>query len=70
MNITCYPIEKRKSFSVGSDTQPQSLAKSMARNLPLEFINDLYSELGKLIQEHHNEHNWIPQRTTNSRLYP
>jgi len=47
-------------FQVKERTQPQTLAKSMTERLPLEFINDLYSELGKLIQEHHNEHNWIP----------
>jgi len=47
-------------FQVKERTQPQTLAKNMTERLPLEFINDLYSELGKLIQEHHNEHNWIP----------
>jgi len=47
-------------FQVKERTQPQTLAKSMTERLPLEFINDLYSELGKLIQEHHNEHNWTP----------
>jgi len=51
---------ERSVFSVSNGTNAQSLAESMARKLPLEFINDLYSELGKLIQEHHNEHNWIP----------
>jgi len=60
MNRTGYPIEERKSFSVGSGTNAQTLAKNMAERLPLEFINDLYSELGKLIQQEHNEHNWIP----------
>jgi len=60
MNITGYAIEERKSFSVGSGTKAESLAKNMAEKLSPEFINDLYSELGKLIQEHHNEHNWIP----------
>jgi len=47
-------------FKIDEDRTPCSLAKSMTERLPLEFINDLYSELGKLIQEHHNEHNWIP----------
>jgi len=47
-------------FKIDEDRTPSSLAKSMTERLPLEFINDLYSELGKLIQEHHNEHNWIP----------
>jgi len=47
-------------FQIKERTQPQTLAKNMTERLPLEFINDLYSELGKLIQEHHNEHNWTP----------
>jgi len=47
-------------FKIDEDRTPFSLAKSMTERLSLEFINDLYSELGKLIQEHHNEHNWIP----------
>jgi len=47
-------------FKIDEDRTPSSLAKSMTERLPLEFINDLYSELGKLIQEHHNEHHWIP----------
>ena len=55
-----YVIRERSSFSVSDGTKAESLAKSMTERLPLEFINDLYSELGKLIQEHHNEHNWIP----------
>ena len=55
-----YVIRERSSFSVSDGTKAESLAKTMAEKLSPEFINDLYSELGKLIQEQHNEHNWIP----------